>query len=817
MSRLILIYLCICVFQTSLQGQTKSAFLKAAEKSYTQSDFHSSLVYYLEAYAYDTTQVDIIRAVAESARKANVYRTAENYYQKLMDLEIEQQLDEDPFWLAYSKQKQGKYEEAKMLYSIYLTEYADDDLYLSRRADKEIKSCEWALTEINNPRENVNIRRLNDQINDVQYADFAPVIDGTDLTFSSLRYRIPASKKSEEQLVSKRLQTDQSEYVDEIYETLASDNLFVGHTATNNAKTKIYYTLCAYHSGYQIKCDLYTGQLDTDGSVSQTSKLPESVNHKTSNNTQPAYYSNTATGDERLYYVSDRPGGKGGLDIWYVSLANNSAFNNPVNASQLNTTDNEITPFYHAFTNELFFSSDGYLGLGGYDIYKLPLEDEASVKKPIHLGTPINSSYNDIYYVLNETGNEAYFSTNRFKTNYHDNDTEPCCYDIYKSSVDNVIIQLNAKTFQRQNMDSVELATVDLFYLESGDLIKTNTPAMGIDHIFELTSDREYMLIGRKKGYGSDTTRISTVGIYETQVIDRSLFLDLDYQKLEISVYDEFTFEPVPNSKIILKNLSDPNAPDIILDSGVEYATTDIDPFASYEVTISKEGYEEQSFTIYPGDDLSTEILRRKVYLKPVLFSIYLPTLLYFDNDRPDPRTLAETTTKRYTEAYEPYIDRKNVFIRQIQNSSEFKGDRQNEIGRLELFFEQDVKGGYATFQKFLDAVQIELQKGFGFEILLKGFTSPLAQDEYNKNLGKRRVMSIQNEIRNYKNAMFLPAIDSGMLKITDVSYGEEQAPASVIDSPNRPAQSIYSTDASRERRVEIIEVRRIFKNRNSK
>lgn len=814
MIRLISIYICVVFFQVGLAGQSKTAFLHAAEESYLQSDFYSALVYYLEVYEYDTSQVDIIHAVAESARKAGVYKTSERFYEKIMDQDIELQNSDDPFWLAYVKHKQGKYEEARKLYSIYITEYAEDDLYLTRRAEKEIKSCEWAQTEIQNPRENIEIERMGDEINEVEYADFAPIIDGSDLIFTSLRYRNAPTKDKPEQLISKRLQIDQENFIEEIYKTLGNDDLFVGHTVTNDDKSIIYYTLCGYHSGYQIQCDLYSGSIESDGSIAGGYKLPSPVNQEGSTTTQPAYYSNQSSGEQRLYFVSDMAGGEGEMDIWYVDLAS-SDFSTLVNVKELNTADNEITPFYHAPTNTMYFSSDGYLGMGGYDVFKSNLED-ADVEAPLHLGSPINSSYNDIYYVVNDSGNESYFSTNRYNNQYQNNETEPCCYDIYKASVKDVQIELNAKTYQIQNKDSLPYATVDLFDLITGDLLKNLTPFSGIDHVFELQSDREYQLIGRKKGYGSDTIRVSTYGVYKSQNISRNLFLNKELQPLEITVFDEFTFEPLTGSIIRLKNIDKPNEPDLVFNNAEQFTKADIDPFSTYEITVSKEGYEDQSFKIYAGkNDLAEEILRRKVYLKPVLFGIYLPTRLYFDNDRPNPRTASEDTDKTYTDVYEPYVERENVFVRQIQRSSAFSQDRDGEIRRLQEFFEQDVKGGYATFQKFLDAVHSELQKGFGFEILIKGFTSPLAQSDYNKKLGKRRVKSILNEIQNYDQNVFMSYINSGLLKLTDVSYGEDLAPAGVIDNPGRPAESIYSTDASKERRVEIIEVRRIFKNRN--
>ena len=250
-------------------------------------------------------------------------------------------------------------------------------------------------------------------------------------------------------------------------------------------------------------------------------------------------------------------------------------------------------------------------------------------------------------------------------------------------------------------------------------------------------------MIGRKDGYESDSVFFSTVGMYETKEIQKSLFLNRLYQSLEITTYDELTREPLDGIEIRVRNVTDPSQPDIVFTDATSFSQMDIDANTTYEVTISKDNYQPESFFIYPDDDTSLGPLIRKIYLKRVLFGIYLPTLLYFDNDKPNPRTTSLTTEKSYSDTYQPYIERMPLFMNQIRKSRSFSGDKEAEINNLGIFFENDVKGGYATFQKFLDAVHSELQKGFGFEILIKGFTSPLAQDEYNKNLGKRRVQSL--------------------------------------------------------------------------
>ncbi len=811
MNRLIFLTGIVLLISTGLRGQTKTAFLEAAEDSYIESDYYSALVYYLEAYEFDTTATNTIRAVAESARHANVYRTSERFYEKLMESDLAEQQSEDIFWLANAKHKQGKYEEARILYSTYLAEYAEDDLYLTRRADKEIKSSEWSQTEIQNPRDNIKIERLGSQVNDIEFADFAPNPDEEGLSYTSLRFRKDEYKTGTSRLLSKRLQVAE-DFAQEILEGLQEGNRFVGHSSFNLSKTKVVYSLCDYKSGYNISCDLYQANIDASGTISDKTRI-DGLNAEDATTTQPSIAYNSLDNTERLYFVSDRDGGKGGLDIWYANMDGSGNYSEPINLREINSADNEITPYYHNATDEFFFSSDGYLGLGGYDIYKANLGQNTA---PVHLGAPINSSYNDIYYIVNEGGREAYFSTNRFKNEFHDNDTEPCCYDIYKTTIEEVDIQLNAKTFDTNSRDPLLVTTVDLFDLKTGDLLSTKTPEAGVDHLFNLVSDNEYMIIGRKNGYESDSVFFSTMGMYETKEVEKNLFLDRLFQRLEITSYDEFTREPLENVQIRIRHVDDPDKEDIYVNSIESFNQLDIDPNTTYEITISKEDYEPETFFIYPDDDPSLGPIIRKIYLKRVLFGIYLPTLLYFDNDKPNPRTLSETTEKSYTDTYYPYVERKPVFINQIRKSRSFGGDKEAEINNLEVFFENDVKGGYSTFQKFLDAVHSELQKGFGFEILIKGYTSPLAQNEYNKNLGERRVQSIRNELRNYNGGALLSFIDSGLLKITDVSYGEELAPSTIIDNPQQPASSIYSTAASKERRVEIIEVKRIFKNINT-
>lgn len=109
-----------------------------------------------------------------------------------------------------------------------------------------------------------------------------------------------------------------------------------------------------------------------------------------------------------LYFSSNMPGGSGESDIWKISINADGTYGQPVNLGErINTPGREVFPFI-AEGNVLYFASDGHLGLGGLDIYKVNLD---SNEAPVNLGNPINSNQDDFGY--SSLGELIYFSSNR--------------------------------------------------------------------------------------------------------------------------------------------------------------------------------------------------------------------------------------------------------------------------------------------------------------------------------------------------------------------------------------------------------------------
>ncbi|MDX2190843.1 MAG: OmpA family protein [Bacteroidota bacterium] len=142
---------------------------------------------------------------------------------------------------------------------------------------------------------------------------------------------------------------------------------------------------------------------------------PKSVGRTINSSAQEASMSITADG-KIIYFSSNREGGLGGLDLYYVEKDANGDWSEPKNiGSQINTEFEEDAPFISSDGKTLYFSSSGHDNMGGYDIFKTTYDPLLRIwSKPINLGVPVNSSEDDIYIVFTKDQKIAYFSSGRF-------------------------------------------------------------------------------------------------------------------------------------------------------------------------------------------------------------------------------------------------------------------------------------------------------------------------------------------------------------------------------------------------------------------
>src|SRR5690606_15659442 len=140
----------------------------------------------------------------------------------------------------------------------------------------------------------------------------------------------------------------------------------------------------------------------------------------------------------KLYFVSDMPGTIGETDIFVVDILEDGNYGQPKNLGEtINTTGREMFPYIT--DRALYFATDGYLGLGGLDVFETIITDGV-FQKPINLGAPLNSSMDDFAYIVNEETNKGFVCSNR-KSGKGDDDiysferTPIVCKQVIKGTV----------------------------------------------------------------------------------------------------------------------------------------------------------------------------------------------------------------------------------------------------------------------------------------------------------------------------------------------------------------------------------------------
>lgn len=183
---------------------------------------------------------------------------------------------------------------------------------------------------------------------------------------------------------------------DEIFDFINSLNKDICDLYINDKHSIIYFSICNY--GNPIFCKIHYSRY-----INNNWTIPQPIE------TDSLYSSQiTFINDTTIVFTSDRTGTIGKMDLWKATIIDNKYIINIENLGKsINTIGNDICPFYHEFSNELYFSSDGRYGFGGFDLYKTKLENE----KPQNLGKKYNSPYNDLYFTTNQFNTiQAYVS-----------------------------------------------------------------------------------------------------------------------------------------------------------------------------------------------------------------------------------------------------------------------------------------------------------------------------------------------------------------------------------------------------------------------
>ncbi|NVN94873.1 MAG: DUF1573 domain-containing protein [Bacteroidetes bacterium] len=422
-----LLFVC---FSANLYSQTTEEYRKIADESYRNGDYYSASIFYKTLLNKDSSDLEIAYQYANANRLYNNYIDAEYWYSYILAKDKHEKYPLSGFYQAEMNKYNGKYGLAIRNYKYFYNKNKGKNDYYTQKAFQEISSCNWASEKINDTVA-VEITHLGKNVN-TPYSEFGAVQLGDSmLVYSSLRKF--AVNDFESFLPDVYLSKLYFSWISvagfssgrELNGKINNDEVHTANFCFDSQNSRAYFTRCGMNENAEMNCAIYMSELK-DGKWEKASKLNNNINLDGYTSTQPTITNNN--GNEVLYFSSNRPGGFGQTDIWYA-ISNNGEFQRPVNiGSNINTPGNEISPFYDTKSKSLYFSSDWHFGFGGFDIFH-SIGELNQWTIPENLGFPINTTYNDMYFSVNETSNEGYLTSNRRGSYFIKGET--CCNDIY--------------------------------------------------------------------------------------------------------------------------------------------------------------------------------------------------------------------------------------------------------------------------------------------------------------------------------------------------------------------------------------------------
>lgn len=216
-----------------------------------------------------------------------------------------------------------------------------------------------------------------------------------------------------------------------------------------------------------------------------------------------------------LYFISDRPGGLGGTDI-YACNRTEEGWSEPVNLGPtVNSAGNEMFPTVYG--DSLFFASNGHPGLGGLDLF-VSTSTDAGWSKPENIGYPINTPFDDFALVMLPGGRDGFLSSDRSGSDR-----------IHRFSVNDPTLIVQGTFTDEEHFKPMTEVEVKLIDLTTGEELVAMTGPDGTFR-FAMQKDREYRLSGSKNGKFTESRDISTMG----QRISRTWTEDFNLKEVVI-------------------------------------------------------------------------------------------------------------------------------------------------------------------------------------------------------------------------------------------------------------------------------------------
>ena len=350
------------------------------------------------------------------------------------------------------------------------------------------KSCEFSINAMKNP---VTFNPVNLGTNVNSDADeYLPALsaDGSTLIFT--RSESINGVRNEDFYISYN-DTDEWQFANNLGEPINTLKNEGAQCITADGKT-LYFTACSRNDSYG-RCDIYQSDFVNEKWTNPVNLGPN-VNTE-SWESQPAISSD----GRQLFFVSNRPGGRGGKDIWVSYKNTNGVWMKAKNiGDKINTNKDDISPFLHWDNQTLYFASKGFIGMGGFDVFVSRLNGSGEWREAKNIGYPINSPSDENSLIVAKDGRTAYFASSFF--NEDRNDLDLYTFDLPQESRSLEVAYMQGLITDSKTNNPIK-ADIELVNLKSGKSYKSSESDLDGNYMLCLPSDAEYALTVNKNKY----------------------------------------------------------------------------------------------------------------------------------------------------------------------------------------------------------------------------------------------------------------------------------------------------------------------------
>ena len=523
-----LLILFFCVNQSLYaqpHGQTKyETKIEAGDLALEQGDYYSALEFFEEAYKQRKT-LDIAIVIARLNYELRNYKIAERRYKNLVKRDKNNQLVPEKFDYANTLKALGKYDLAieQYLHFLQLT----DDEQKKQRVYKELLGIKLLDSLPDNIE--ASVKPLSKEVN-LKFPEYSPreYVDGTLYFASFLRNDVLILDGEEEDYFAKIYTSTLGDEPDRkgnynysepspLSEEINRKEFHTSHVSFSKDGREMFFTRTLL-DGNEIGNSQIFVSFFNDGQWT----APQLVSGVNGDWIAKHPTPGELFGNEVLFFSSDMDGGFGGDDIYYATKEDDGVYGTPNNLGEtINTNRDEITPFYKDGT--LYFSTNGHPTIGGFDIYYAAW-DGSDWTELSNMGHNYNTSLDDLYFSLNQSGSKGYLVSNRPYPKKKKLKSETCCDDIFSVEIRDIIIDLMAMIKDKDG--PLIGATVSLVDMTAEDFAQTRSEPNASDYNFLLDSDREYKLVVSKDGYFPDSLEFNTAGILDDYTVRKTVTLN---------------------------------------------------------------------------------------------------------------------------------------------------------------------------------------------------------------------------------------------------------------------------------------------------